>query len=32
VNLYHICDKDVPWFDAVFLDRIQDKDGCVKYQ
>jgi hypothetical protein len=32
VNLYHICGKEVPWFDAVFLDRIQDKDGCVKYQ
>jgi hypothetical protein len=32
VNLYHICGKEVPWHDAVFLEPIRDKDGCDKYQ
>jgi len=32
VNLYHICGKEVSWFDAVFLQPIKDKDGCEKYQ
>lgn len=32
VNLHHICDKQVPWFEAMFLDSIKNKDGCVKYQ
>jgi hypothetical protein len=32
VNLYHICGKQVPWFDAMFLEPIKDKDGCAKYQ
>jgi hypothetical protein len=32
VNLHHICDKDVPWYDAVFLDAIKDKSDCEKYQ
>ncbi|MFP4063512.1 MAG: hypothetical protein ACLFNA_04505 [Halochromatium sp.] len=32
VNLYHICDKQVSWYNAVFLDPIKDKSGCEKYQ
>jgi hypothetical protein len=32
VNLYHICGKEVGWYDAVFLDPIKDKEGCAKYQ
>lgn len=32
VNLYHVCDKEVPWYDAVFLDPIKGKEGCAKYQ
>ncbi|MBK5938744.1 hypothetical protein [Halochromatium roseum] len=32
VNLYHICDLEVPWYDAVFLDAIKDKSGCERYQ
>ncbi|MBK5932247.1 hypothetical protein [Halochromatium salexigens] len=32
VNLYHICDKEVSWYDAMFLDSIKDKSGCEKYQ
>lgn len=32
VNLYHICDKEVPWYDAVFLDPIKNKSDCEKYQ
>jgi hypothetical protein len=32
VNLYHICGKDVSWYDAVFLEPVQDKAGCDKYQ
>lgn len=32
VNLYHICDKQVPWYNAVFLDPIKDKSGCERYQ
>ncbi len=32
VNLYHICGKQVAWYDAVFLDAIKDKSGCDKYQ
>lgn len=32
VNLYHICDKQVPWYNAVFLDAVKDKSGCEKYQ
>jgi hypothetical protein len=32
VKLDHICGKDVSWYDAVFLDPVQDKAGCDKYQ
>ncbi len=32
VNLYHICGKQVSWYDAVFLEAIKDKAGCDKYQ
>lgn len=32
VNLYHICGKEVPWYDAVFLDAIEDRDDCGKYK
>ncbi|MBK1619184.1 hypothetical protein CKO42_12210 [Lamprobacter modestohalophilus] len=32
VNLNHICDKQIPWYDAMFLDAISDKAGCEKYQ
>jgi hypothetical protein len=32
VNLYHICDIDVPWYDAMFLDPIKDKASCEIYQ
>jgi hypothetical protein len=31
VNLYHICGKKVGWYDAIFLDDVQDKSGCEKY-
>jgi len=32
VNLYYVCGKDVPWYNAVFLDGIKDQSGCEKYQ
>ncbi|MEA3641974.1 MAG: hypothetical protein VBE63_18835 [Lamprobacter sp.] len=32
VNLYHICGKQVPWYDAMFLDAIRDRSSCEKYQ
>jgi hypothetical protein len=32
VNLYHICGKQVPWYDAAFLDKVEDKTSCEKYQ
>jgi hypothetical protein len=32
VNLYHICGKEVPWYDAMFLAELKDKAGCEKYQ
>lgn len=32
VNLYHICGKEVSWYDAVFLAELTDKAGCEKYQ
>lgn len=32
VNLYHICGKQVPWYDAVFLESIKDREGCERYQ
>jgi hypothetical protein len=32
VNLYHICGKQVSWYDAMFLDAVKDKAGCEKYQ
>jgi len=32
VNLLHICGKQVSWYDAVFLDKVEDKAGCEKYQ
>jgi hypothetical protein len=32
VNLYHVCDKQVPWYDAVFLDAVKAKADCEKYQ
>ncbi len=32
VKLYHICGKQVAWYNAVFLDVITDKAGCEKYQ
>jgi hypothetical protein len=32
VNLYHICGKEVSWYDAMFLDPVEDKTNCEKYQ
>ncbi len=32
VNLYHICGKQVPWYNAMFLDAVKDKAGCERYQ
>jgi hypothetical protein len=32
VNLYHICDKEVAWYDAMFLEEIKGKADCEKYQ
>ncbi len=32
VNLDHVCDKQVPWYDAMVLDAVSDKAGCEKYQ
>lgn len=32
VNLYHVCGKQVSWYDAVFLEAIKDKASCEKYQ
>lgn len=32
VNLEQICGKQVPWYDAMFLDPVEDKTGCDKYQ
>jgi hypothetical protein len=32
VNLNYICGKQVSWYDAIFLDAINDKTGCEKYQ
>jgi hypothetical protein len=32
VALEQICDKQVPWFDALFLDAVNEKADCEKYQ
>jgi hypothetical protein len=32
VNLYYICGKEVPWYNAVFLEPIADQSGCAKYK
>jgi hypothetical protein len=32
VNLYHICGKEVSWYEAAFLNEIKDKSGCQQYQ
>jgi len=32
VNLDHVCGKQVPWYDAAFLDKVQDKANCEKYR
>jgi hypothetical protein len=32
VNLYHICGKEVPWYDAMFLEPVKDRAGCERYQ
>lgn len=32
LNLYHICDKEVSWYEGIFLDAVEDKAGCEKYQ
>jgi hypothetical protein len=32
VKLDHICGKQVPWYDAAFLDTVKDKPSCENYQ
>jgi len=32
VNLNHVCGLQVPWYEAAFLDPVEDKNSCVKYQ
>ena len=32
VNFYHVCGKQVSWYDAIFLDAVEDKADCEKYQ
>jgi hypothetical protein len=32
VNLYHVCDKEVTWYEAAFLDKIESRASCEKYQ
>jgi hypothetical protein len=32
VNLEQICGKEVPWYDAMFLDSVKEKADCEKYQ
>ncbi|MGB5734008.1 MAG: hypothetical protein WBM40_06155 [Thiohalocapsa sp.] len=32
VKLNHICGKEVSWYHAMFLDAVEDKAGCEKYQ
>jgi len=32
VNIYHICGKEVPWYDAMFLAEVNERPDCEKYQ
>ena len=32
VKLNHVCGKQVYWYDAMFLDSVEDKASCEKYQ
>lgn len=32
VNLYHICGKEVSWYDGIFLDAVEGKADCEKFQ
>jgi len=32
VNLDHVCGKQVPWYDAAFLEEVDGKASCEKFQ